>query len=470
MVDKIFKANPKDMREAVAAALRVINPKASLDILATLKLTPSQSKDTIHLTATDLDKSIFTSFKAEVFSDHAITIPAKKLAEILAVWKDESITLSHDNDDGITHLSGITEEKMRLITLPVLDFPSEQVLNLFDTPLTLSIEAETFIKAFKQVEYAASADIARPVLTGVHLTIGSDYLRMETADGYRLNQVQIDLPADENRPKIDAVIPVKALAIIVSQNKDKEPFQFSFGETGLEISWKNMRYVIRNLEGNYPNTAAIIPKESTTGFMTSINSLYWKLRKARVMANDITHIVILRFNHEQKMLSIEANNGEGSEFYTSSISATALHEAQDILTAYNIEFLLDMLASCDPLDNIFFHMTKQTDPLKVTTSDKNFMALIMPMHIPDEKPPQSSPVEGQVSQEGAENSIEEAVQDDDTKVETAKPQSTSEERIAQIMDLYSQDYGVQEIATQLNLSAQFVRTVLREHVSVVAAE
>jgi predicted DNA-binding protein YlxM (UPF0122 family) len=38
------------------------------------------------------------------------------------------------------------------------------------------------------------------------------------------------------------------------------------------------------------------------------------------------------------------------------------------------------------------------------------------------------------------------------------------------MDLYSQDYGVQEIATQLNLSAQFVRKVLREHISVVVAE
>ncbi len=62
----------------------------------------------------------------------------------------------------------------------------------------------------RQVAFAASSDEARPILTGVLVTIDGGHLTMAAADGFRLSVRKTELASASARPVV-AVVPARAL-------------------------------------------------------------------------------------------------------------------------------------------------------------------------------------------------------------------------------------------------------------------
>ena len=95
----------------------------------------------------------------------------------------------------------------------------------FDSTQGLQLDVVDLKEMIQQVVFAASTDDARPILTGVLVTIQDDQLTMAAADGFRLSVRKARLSSPAVQP-YRAVIPARALSELarVIGDSDKNPF------------------------------------------------------------------------------------------------------------------------------------------------------------------------------------------------------------------------------------------------------
>ena len=94
--------------------------KTTLPILSNILL--EATKDGIRLSGTDLDISVSTTVSASVDQEGAITLPARKLVEIVRELPSAAIRLTASGEQRVTIECG--RSKFRLLGLPREEFPA----------------------------------------------------------------------------------------------------------------------------------------------------------------------------------------------------------------------------------------------------------------------------------------------------------------------------------------------------------
>jgi DNA polymerase-3 subunit beta len=75
----------------------------------------------------------------------------------------------------------------------------------------IPINVSDLKEIIQQVAFAASTDEARPILTGVLVTVNGDQLTLASADGFRLSVRKAILSSPISRP-VQSVVPARALS------------------------------------------------------------------------------------------------------------------------------------------------------------------------------------------------------------------------------------------------------------------
>ncbi|MDO8580035.1 MAG: DNA polymerase III subunit beta, partial [Candidatus Omnitrophota bacterium] len=76
-----IKCSKDVLMQGVQAVQNVVSPKITLPILSNILL--ETKKNTLYLTATDLDIGISCEIPVEVILEGAITVPAKRFSDII---------------------------------------------------------------------------------------------------------------------------------------------------------------------------------------------------------------------------------------------------------------------------------------------------------------------------------------------------------------------------------------------------
>ena len=74
----------------------------------------------------------------------------------------------------------------------------------------LELNVADLREMIQQVAFAASSDEARPILTGVQVSVSDSNITMSAADGFRLSICRANISAPAPQP-MSAVIPARAL-------------------------------------------------------------------------------------------------------------------------------------------------------------------------------------------------------------------------------------------------------------------
>ncbi len=114
-----FRILKEILINGVLTVQNVVSSKTTLPILSNILL--ESQKDSIKLTATDLDIGISAVVPADIDEEGAITIPAKRFADIVKELPDRDITISTMKNNFLT----IKCEKIlfKIMGLPKEDFP-----------------------------------------------------------------------------------------------------------------------------------------------------------------------------------------------------------------------------------------------------------------------------------------------------------------------------------------------------------
>src|SRR5437870_10928885 len=157
----------------------IVEPRQTLPILANVLL--EADGESVRLTATDLEVGGRVSVPAKVGSKGAITVSARKLAEIVKELPAAAVALKvTDNVTVSLRCGGAT---YRLVGLAPDDFPPVVPAS---PQSWVTLEAKTLREMLTQTSFAVSHDETRYALNGVLFAFQGKDVRMVATDGHRL--------------------------------------------------------------------------------------------------------------------------------------------------------------------------------------------------------------------------------------------------------------------------------------------
>jgi len=253
-----------------------------------------------------------------------------------------------------------------------------------DTANGIQINVADFKEMIQQVAFAASNDDARPILTGVLITVNGEKLILAAADGFRLSVRNAILSSPVPRA-ISAVIPARALtelARIASDSEQAITMILPPGRGQVVFRLKDVELVSQLIEGSFPDYEQIIPRSYKTRTIVSTFSFLKACKQAEIFAREGSHITRLSINPggELKPGSVTiSGQSEETGFNQTDIDATV--EGSQLLIAFNVKFMREVLEVIKT-PNVALETTQDTAPgVLRPVGDDNFLHVIMPMHL-----------------------------------------------------------------------------------------
>jgi DNA polymerase-3 subunit beta len=253
---------------------------------------------------------------------------------------------------------------------PSDDFPIMPTIEGGDS---LDLEASTFKTALQQVLFAASADEARPVLTGLYLYTADGKLYAAATDSYRLSEKMIG----EQKKDVNLLIPAHSLQDVLRVMRDDSgSVSIKYDEQQARFSVGPVELVTRLIEGKYPEYRKLLPQQyATTALLkksdlqeiTKVSSLF-----AREAAGGVT-VSIDDATNEISIRSIASQVGENTAV------AEAVVAGDAAVITMNSRYVLDALSAFEG-ERIQVNVNGKLDPCVLTDPDNpEYLHLVMPV-------------------------------------------------------------------------------------------
>jgi DNA polymerase-3 subunit beta len=248
----------------------------------------------------------------------------------------------------------------------------------------IQVDVTDFKEMIQQVAFAASTDEARPILTGVLVTVNGEQLTLASADGFRLSVRKAILSSPTSRPVL-AVIPARALselARIISDGDQVLTMILPPDRGQVIFQMKDVQLVSQLIEGAFPDYEQIIPQSKETRSVLSTSAFLKACKQAEIFAREGSHIARINITPggELKPGSIVIT-GQSEETGSNQTEIDASIDGSALLIAFNVRFLREVLEVIKTPE-VALETTVDTAPgVLRPVGDESFLHVIMPMHL-----------------------------------------------------------------------------------------
>jgi DNA polymerase-3 subunit beta len=365
-----FTISKPAFQDLLQVVLSAVPSKSTLPILSNVLI--QADKEGLTLMATDLDISIRTKGEAEVKTAGSVTVPAKRIGEIVRELPDTDVHV--ELKDKKIHLA-CGNGSFVIVCMDPEDFPQ---LPQVDADKTVSLDTDILEKAVRRTAYAVSSDESRQMLTGVLLQFKGGELRMVGTDGHRLAKATFKgaFTGLEGR---DLIIPPKALNQVVRLASGHAKVKLSVSKNFAVFEVGATTIYSRLIDGNFPNYEQVIPKNNTKTFDVKREDLMSVLRRVSILADGVTRQVKMSLKPERVEFSVStADVGEGRE----PIGIAYTGEPVDI--GFNAAYLLEAMRTMSG-DAVRFSVNTSTSPGVMIPveggKDEELVCLVMPLRL-----------------------------------------------------------------------------------------
>ncbi len=368
----------ENLAQGLNVVSRAVSPRSTYPILANVLISAEDGR--LKLSATDRELGITCWIGAKIQEPGATTVPARTLSDLVTTFPSETIDMELAVRTQTLHLKA-GRSNAEIKGIDAQEFPP---MPEPDKATGVELAAADFKEMIQQVVFAASRDDARPVLTGVLITVEGKTITMAAADGFRLSVRKAQLKTKVDQP-MRAIVPARALnevARIAADDKEPVTMMLPPGRGQVIFSMKNAELRCQLVEGAFPEYQQIIPNGYKTRTIVSTEALLKAAKQSEIFARESSHIARL-----------DIKPGEGKAPGTMEISATseetgsndskvdATVEGNSILIAFNVRFLrevLDVVKSSE----VALETTAAAAPGVVRPiGNEDFLHVIMPMHL-----------------------------------------------------------------------------------------
>ena len=345
----------------------IVEPRQTLPILANVLL--ETDGETARLTATDLEVGARVTVPARVAAKGAITISARKLAEIVKELPAATLTLKvGDNATVSLRCGGVS---YKLVGLAADDFPPVVPAS----PSTwLTLDAKILREMLSHTIFAVSHDETRYALNGVLFVIQAKEMKVVATDGHRL--AMATQPLSSAATPVTGIVPRKAVSEILRALGAGEAVDLAITENQFVLQMPNFVMTARLIEGQFPNYEAVIPKGHPGKLALSRPAIVAALRRVSVMAEERNKPVKLTLSPASLKLTASSSElGEAEE------ALTVDYAGEEVAIAFNSRYILDALSPMEE-DGVVFEFKDALSPGVIKSAeDDGYRCVIMPMRI-----------------------------------------------------------------------------------------
>jgi DNA polymerase III subunit beta len=368
-----FTITREQFQEGLVAVAASVPSRTTLPVLSNVLLEVTDKG--LRLSATDLDIAVSTTVPAEVDAEGAVTLPAKKLVDIVRELPTGPIRVTGQGEQRVAIECG--KSKFKLLGLPREEFPSFPAVK-FEKPWKTS--AGVVQTLISHVAFAASTEESRPILNGVLWELRADRMRMVATNGHRLSKMDVPVKG-AGGATADLIVPPKALEQI--RRLFPQDSDLDVAKSDNHIGFRSATTVVfsRLIEGPYPNYEQVIPKENDKTATIDKAAFVSGLRRMSVVASEQTHRIRLAFARGVCKLSVQTPDlGEAQD----EISVT--YEGDPLEIGFNASYLLEILKYM-PTEEVRMGFKAPERAATVEPAGWNdpasYLCLVMPLRLVD---------------------------------------------------------------------------------------
>ena len=351
-----FRVHKDDLSDAIAWVARNLPTKNTQPVLRAVVITVDDNG--LELAGFDYEVSTRVRVSAEVSQPGRVAVAGKLMADIVSNMPAKPVEVSVDNSRLL--LQG-GSARFELPLMPLDDYPQLPTL----PEVTGTLDTSTFVNAVTQVASAAGRDDTLPMLTGVHMEIAGNQVKLAATDRFRLALRSLEWEPVNSNVEAKLLIPAKTL-LDNARTLDshlEEPVEIAVG-TGDNVGGdglfglhsQNRETTTRMLDAEFPNIAPLLPKTHTSMASVEIAPLVEAIRRVSLVADRNAQ---LRMHFQQGEVTLYASGADSGE--ASESLQCAFTGADELLIAFNSGYLRDGL-SVIPTNRVVFGFTEASRP------------------------------------------------------------------------------------------------------------
>jgi DNA polymerase-3 subunit beta len=362
------------LQEGLNAVAASIPGKTTLPVLANILVETTDRG--IKLSGTDLDIAVSTEVAADVETQGAVTVPARKLSEIARELPPAPVKLAAVGEQRVTLECG--RSRFKLMGLPRDEFPTFPAVQFGSSWRIKSAEVQ---KLIGHTAFAVSTEESRPILNGVLWELRPERMSMVATNGHRLAKMTVPVESATAAPSNDLIVPPKALEQVRRLFPAEEELEIGRGENHIGFRSPFTAVYTRLIEGPYPNYEQVIPKDNDRIAVIDKSSLISALKRMSVVASDQTHRIRLSFNSGMLKFSVQTPDlGEAQD------ELPVRYTGDQLDIGFNASYLLEILRYI-PTDEV--KITLKAPERAATlepegwTDPASYLCLVMPLRLVD---------------------------------------------------------------------------------------
>lgn len=362
----------------------IVERKITIPILANVLV--EADGDTMKLLATDLEVGLRTACPASVARGGTMTLPAKKLFELVKELPEADVRLEQDNS-GVKLAADRFES--RLSTLPPEDYPS--------LPAALEAYEETLPAAalrlmIAKTVFAITGEDTRYFLNGALLVMKPDALSLVATDGHRLALVSVPRaavePAEGRKAKKGEaaaedrreILPKKTLAELDRLLRDQQAADLRFGRTENHLFFESgpRLLVSRKIDGQFPAYDRVIPRGNDKKIDFERERFARAVRRVALLSSERSRAVKFLIDKGQvEVTSSSPDLGEAKELLM------VEYDGPPVQICFNAQYVSDFLGAVETeqVTLEFKDEVSQAVMRPVAPEGYDYLYVIMPMRL-----------------------------------------------------------------------------------------
>ena len=332
----------------------IVERKNTIPILANVLI--EAKGDEMRMLATDLEVALRSKCAASVAKGGTLTLPAKKLYEIVKALPETDVRIEEDKN-GVKVAADRFDSRMQ--TLPREDFPT---LPDASGKARASLPRNALREMVAKTQFAITGEDTRYFLNGAKFVLTPESLTLVATEGHRLALVDVKHKVGITQD-VGVILPKKTLLELGKLLAEGDgDVMFESGENHLFFDVGGRVLISRMIDGQFPAYERVIPKGNDKHIEFERERLTNAVKRVALLSNERSRAVKLELTKGKVVVTSSSSEfGEAHEELPVDYAGSAM------TISFNAQYVVDFL-------NVV-----ETDVVQLSLKDEVSQAVMKPV-------------------------------------------------------------------------------------------
>ena len=370
-----FTIKKEVLMEAINKVSKAISSRNVIPVLAGIKFELTNKK--LILTASDNDITIQTHIDCNdtdiitVKAEGSIIIQGKYISDIVRKLPDKYINI--EVVDELKILIYTENSEFNLNGISESEYPN---IDLGESKSHIELSPSVLKEIVNQTAFATSIDENKAILNGINFNITGDMLECNATDSYRLARKVIKLEKNSKENQ-NIVIPSRNLVEFTRIIDDSdEMVEIHIFNNKILFKYQNLLFQSRLINGTYPNTSNLLPKDYLVKLHFNINNFYDVVDRVSILTSDKDKntVTLETDGNNLIMKSSSAEIGRVEEKMT-----ITKDQEIDVKVSFSSKYMMDALKSFNT-ETVELYFVGEIKPILLKSDeDESLTQLVLPI-------------------------------------------------------------------------------------------